>query len=107
MASVHIKVDHHLVRGKLTPVTIKKGDTLFVEVREHSSTGYLWNPTADHISLTNNTYQNLEEGAVGSGTVRIMEFTAAKSDELTLEYRRPWETMRANKLLTLQVNVEQ
>jgi predicted secreted protein len=109
MTSHIISVDRFLVRAALKPITVKKGDTLQVELVESASTGYVWSAKADHIDHIKDvveTFVPSEDDVVGSPTPRTMVFVANKTDELILEYRRPWETGRANKLLTMKVVVE-
>ncbi len=52
-ASHIISVDRFLVRAALKPITVKKGDTLQVELMESASTGYVWTAKADHIDHIN------------------------------------------------------
>jgi len=101
-----VTVDHWLAQGALPPVTVKKGDTLLVTVRENASTGYTWEGKSEGVKYIASTYASIgPDDTVGSSSTRHMEFVCNKSDELILEYRRPWETARANKLLTLKVTV--
>lgn len=100
-----IEVEHWVCHGHLTPITAKKGDVIVITLSENSSTGYLWEHLATNLELINSVSTEPDANTVGSSNIRTMTFKVNGPDELILSYQRPWETIRANKRLTLQVNV--
>lgn len=102
-----VEVDHWVAQGALKPVTVKKGDVVLVTVQENSSTGYLWSHRAVNLELLKSIATDPDpERTVGGSNFRTFAFKANGSDTLHLTYQRPWETIRANKNLTMEVVVE-
>ena len=80
------------------PVRISKGQEFAIRLVSNPTTGYGWQLTGinDNVVLVTNVYvaDKAAEDVVGSGGHERWTFraTGKGESEITMEYRRPWET---------------
>lgn len=80
-----------------TPVTVKEGQTLELELESNPTTGYIWEvafPVNKDILRQERENEFVSRSdLIGAGGVQIFYFKGIKKGktELVFEYRRPWE----------------
>ena len=91
-------------------ISVKKGDTLKLELPENPTTGYRWavGPQDTKVlALTGDEYEGAG-GAVGGGGLRIFRFSAKGSGRTSLQCRlsRSWQAGPARGLFSVHIDVK-
>ena len=88
-------------------ISARVGEEFVITLDANPTTGYLWQPPAEHDLLRFVDRRFTPSGsAIGSGGGEELRFrcVAAGSAPMTLKYQRPWEDVAAEQFtLTLEV----
>ncbi len=93
-------------------IDVKAGEEFTIALESNPTTGYEWEASFDEgmLTLLESSYKTGKEaqkGLVGAGGTQYFHFKAGKSGktEITLTYKRPWETESAEqKVFTVEIN---
>jgi inhibitor of cysteine peptidase len=93
-------------------ITVKTGDKFIITLEGNATTGYTWveNFNNDALEMVNKEYKPNEQadGMVGGGGVSYFTFKGlqAGTSDITMTYKRPWESNDDDKVKEFTVTVE-